>query len=445
MRVTIHGGTPLKGSVCVPADKSITHRGLMFAAIAEGESLIHAKNPGEDNFSTAGVFQQLGVPVSVTDQGWRVQGVGLGGLTPSAESLDCGNSGTTIRLLAGLLCGGGVPATLLGDESLSIRPMGRVCKPLRALGGGIRGVELAGKETPPLTTSAGSFGGGEWRQSIASAQVKSCLLLAGLMAGRDVSVWEPSLSRDHTERMLTAMGVSMESRAVDGGMMASIAGGGPAPRALGTLVVPGDISSAAFWASAALLVPDSAISITGVGLNPSRTGCLEALERFGYAVECTGEVAAGGEDIGTLEVAYQGEGTGERDVTLGGSLIPRLIDELVVLGALACGRAGTTLVQDAHELRVKESDRVAETARVLRAFGAEVHEREDGYQVRGPTTLRAAELDVGSDHRVALTAAVLAAAAPGASVLSHFDVANVSYPSFIDDFRQLGGRIEIDS
>ena len=445
MRVTIEGGAPLKGSVCVPADKSITHRGLMFAAIAEGESLIHAKNPGEDNFSTARVFQQLGVPVSVTEEGWRVQGVGPGGLTPTTEPLDCGNSGTTIRLLAGLLCGGGVPATLVGDESLSIRPMGRICEPLRALGGSIRGADLAGKETPPLSTSAGSFGGGEWRQPIASAQVKSCLLLAGLMAGREVSVWEPSLSRDHSERMLRAMGVPVENHAVDGGMMATIAGKSPAPRALGTLVVPGDISSAAFWASAALLVPDSAISITGVGLNPSRTGCLEALERFGYQVDCSAELAAGGEDIGTLGVAYQGEGRGVGDVILGGSLIPRLIDELVVLGALACGRAGTTRVEDAHELRVKESDRVAETARVLRAFGGDVDERSDGYEVRGPTTLRAAEIDVGSDHRVALTAAVLAAAAPGVSVLSGFDVANVSYPSFIEDFRKLGGRIEIES
>ena len=218
MRVTIEGGAPLKGSVCVPADKSITHRGLMFAAIAEGESLIHAKNPGEDNFSTARVFQQLGVPVSVTEEGWRVQGVGPGGLTPTTEPLDCGNSGTTIRLLAGLLCGGGVPATLVGDESLSIRPMGRICEPLRALGGSIRGADLAGKETPPLSTSAGSFGGGEWRQPIASAQVKSCLLLAGLMAGREVSVWEPSLSRDHSERMLRAMGVPVEHPAVAGGL-----------------------------------------------------------------------------------------------------------------------------------------------------------------------------------------------------------------------------------
>lgn len=443
MKVKITGGRPLQGSLEVPADKSITHRSLMFSALAEGTTRVVAMHPGEDNFSTATVLRQLGVGIEATSSGWTVQGVGLSGLRAPPSPLDCGNSGTTMRLMAGILAGGSVRSTLVGDASLSGRPMGRVCRPLRELGCGIVGQSEGGGETPPLHITPGDFVGGRWTQSVASAQVKSCVLLAGLMGGREVSVVEPSLSRDHTERMLTAMGVPVRTREVDGGWEISLGANPPAPRSPGELRVPGDISSAAFWSAAALLVPGSDLTIGRVGLNPSRTGCLDAFSELGFGVEMSPEAEVGGEQVGTLRVRNPGGDLPREEAVLGGALIPRLIDELVVLGALACGRGGPTVVRDAGELRVKESDRIAETARLLRAFGARVEEFEEGYRVEGGASLRAAEVDVGSDHRVALTAAVLAAAAPGESVLSGFDIANVSYPSFIRDFRAVGGELVV--
>ena len=261
MQLIIHGGHPLKGEIKVPADKSITHRSLMFSSIAKGTTEVYAQHPGEDNFSTAAVMRQLGVVIDEIPGGWRVAGVGKDGLKVPSEALDCGNSGTTIRLLSGLLCGAGVPVVLAGDSSLGRRPMGRVCAPLRDLNGAIEGNVVDGKELPPLVIKEGGVQKGELRQSIASAQVKSCILLAGLMSGESLSIWEPSLSRDHSERLLNAMGVLVETVEEEGGYRAKLSGASSEPQSLGQINVPGDISSAAFWASAALLIPGSELSL----------------------------------------------------------------------------------------------------------------------------------------------------------------------------------------
>ena len=444
MKLIIHGGYPLKGKITVPADKSITHRSLMLSSIAKGVTRVLASHPGEDNHTTASVMRQLGVRIDDIEGGWKVHGVGKTGLRTPTEALDCGNSGTTIRLLSGLLCGAGVAATLVGDSSLEKRPMGRICKPLRAFNAKIEGSRTNVHEHAPLVISKATMRSGCFRQPIASAQVKSCLLFAGLMSEEEIEVWEPSLSRDHSERMLNAMGVRVETAAQEGGWIGRLHGSGAIPKALGEIRVPGDISSAAFWAAAALLIPGSELLLNNVGLNSSRTGCLEALCKFGYDYELREQKSSGGEQVGSLKFLYDSQVVTNKEVVLEGSLIPRLVDELVVLGAVAMGRNGSTTVKDAEELRVKESDRISETARILRAFGAHVRENSDGYTVDGPASFRAANVNVGQDHRIALTSAILAAAAPGTSTLENFEIANISYPSFLEDFRTVGAEFEVE-
>ena len=446
MKLRIQGGAPLVGSVDIPADKSITHRSIMFASLSSGRTRIKAPGAGADNDSTAHLFAALGVAIERETDGWLVQGVGLGGLQEPKSQIDCGNSGTTIRLVSGILAGASLRAELTGDASLCKRPMGRIAKPLRAMGASIEGTQEGDVELPPLRMIPAQLKGGEWTQNVASAQVKSALLFAGLLSGEKVVVHEPSVSRDHTEQMLVGMGVELVREENEKGHHVTLPAGardsfqGFADGS--TFRVPGDISSAAFWMILGLLVPGSKLKLLNVGLNPSRTGILDAIGLFGMKLEVEHLSAAGGEAIGNVTIQAPLQFENAPDVTIGEDLVPRLIDELVVLGALAARYPGTTVVQDAKELRVKESDRVVETVRILRAFGVDANERPDGFTVLGGQPLRGAQVDVGCDHRIAMTAAVLACAAEGESTLEGFDVAGVSYPGFTEVLRSLGASVQ---
>jgi len=446
MRLLVEGQTALQGTLRVPADKSMTHRALLMAALCDGESEITAPRVGEDNRSTARALAALGVELAFADDVWRVRGRGAAGLVPPSTPVDCGNSGTTIRLLAGLLAGAGVPATLAGDASLARRPMGRICAPLRALGADLAGeLDARARELPPLHIRRGGFRGGVIDLDIASAQVKSGLLLAGVASGHSVTLSEPAASRDHTERLLTALGAAVATtRDLKGRVRVELAAGA----ALSPLAwrVPGDFSSAVFALGAALLVPGSKVTVCDVGVNATRTGLLETFEEYGARCVVREWREESGEPVASLTAeasALRATRPGGGALRVDGDAIPRLIDELVLLAALASQAEGETLVADARELRVKESDRVAETVRLLAAFGVQARERDDGFAVNGPQALHAAHVDVSADHRLALTAAVLALAAPGESVLDGFEIAAISYPDFVAALTSLGARLRV--
>lgn len=445
MDLRIHGGVPLSGSVTVPADKSITHRALMLAALADGESRIDAYAPGADNRSTAAVLAALGIRLDRDGDGWLVSGRGVAGLQAPSEDLDCGNSGTTARLLGGVLAGAGVRSRLVGDASLSRRPMARVAEPLRALGARIEGRREGDRETLPLQISGPGFEGGRQTLRVASAQVKSALLLAGVASGTAVEVTEPSESRDHTERMLAAMGVGIGRRRDDAAHTVTLPAGSELRP--GSIHVPGDFSSAAFLLAAGAMIDGSSVEVRDVGVNPTRTGFLEILEELGARVRVTQWREEAGEPVCALTVeptrlvALRPGGT---PTVVGGPVIPRVIDELVLLAAVAAVADGPTEVRDARELRVKESDRIRETVRLLAAFGIEAAEQRDGFRVEGPQRPQPATVDVSADHRLALTAAVLALAANGESLLTGFDIAEVSFPRFADSIAAIGGRVSVE-
>ena len=444
MKLKIRGGQALRGEIEIPADKSLTHRGLMFGALGNQRLRVIAIGAGADNASTAEVLRGLGVTIDPIEGGYLVHGVGLNGLTDSDGPLDCGNSGTTIRLMCGIVGGAGIRTTLIGDESLSKRPMSRVTVPLRQIGANISGVETGGKERTPITVEPGSPTGGHWVSPIASAQVKSSLLLAGLLSGTRVTVTEAHCSRDHTERLLSGLGVAVSSRDDEQGHHVTIEA--QSLEALqwpsDTFVVPGDISSASFWLVAAALVEGSELVLKGVGVNPSRDGIIEVLEEAGVDIHRGNPRDMAGEPV--VDVVVKAPPRSElKHVVISGAQIPRLIDELVVLGAFGALGGGLE-VRDAEDLKAKESDRIAETLRILAAFGLDGEAREDGYRVEGGQSPRAADgLDVSSDHRIAMTGAVLAMTCGDMteSELTGFDVAAVSYPEFVEHAQQVGAQI----
>lgn len=444
MRVKIRGGAPLRGEVEVPADKSITHRALMLSALAKGRSSIRARHAGEDNQSTAHVLRSLGVAIDSAAEGWLVDGVGLAGLRAPATALDCGNSGTTMRLMAGILAGANLEATLIGDESLSRRPMDRITKALATLGARCVGTKNQGRELPPIVIAPATLHACEHTLAVASAQVKSAMLLAGLTGRVEVTINEPIPTRDHTERMLRARGAGVSVLAGATGRRITL----DPPLSLTALDVdvPGDFSSAAFLVAAGSIVPNSEVVVRNVGVNPGRTGFLEILEEMGSRTRVAGWRESGGEPVGDLTVGKAELScvqAGGQPTMVGGEDVPRMIDELVVLAAVASQAKGRLEVWDARELRVKESDRISETRRLVEAFGGTVEEWDDGFAIVGGSPLRACTLDVSSDHRIALAAAVLGLASPGETTLEGFEVAAVSYPSFVTDLRGLGADIEV--
>ena len=422
----------LRGAARVPADKSITHRGLILGAVATGESRLANPSPAGDCAATLACIQALGAQVDGGPGEWRIRGVGLRGLQEPADALDCCRSGTTMRLLAGLLAGQEGLFILRGDPQLHRRPMGRIVEPLRAMGAQATG--RAGGKFPPLVIQGAALRGTTHHLAVASAQVKSCLLLAGLLAEGTTTVHSPAPSRDHTERLLQAAGVPLR----EDGTTVAVEGPVEALAPL-DLVVPGDFSSAAFLLVAACLVPGSEVVLQGVGLNPTRMGLLHVLRQMGASVEVhQGGASNAGEPVGDLLVRW----SPLRGVEVGGEAIPALIDEVPILAVAATQAEGTTVVRDAADLRHKESDRIAATVQELRRLGARIEERPDGFVVEGPARLRGARVESHGDHRLALALAVAGLVAEGETVVEGFDRAADSFPGFPEVLADLleGGR-----
>ena len=426
--LTIQPGAPLSGLVTVPGDKSISHRALLLGALAEGAGRISGFLPASDCQATLRCLRGLGVEIEELDSmTLLVHGRGLNGLLPPAHPLDCGGSGTTMRLLSGILAGQPFTAVLTGNEQLRLRPMSRITLPLRKMGAQVSDTE----GRAPLTIRGGRLKGLAYTPPVASAQVKSAVLLAGLYGDGPTIVREPVPSRDHTERMLTAMGadLTMEGPAIT-------LHPGPALQPL-HVDVPGDISSAAFLMAAAILVPGSSLTLSRVGVNPTRRGVLDVLQAMGADIRLDRLTGSGGEPVADITVHYS-----ELQATeIGGELIPRLIDELPLLALLATQAQGTTLVRDAAELRVKETDRIAITVMELRKLGAEIEARPDGFLVRGPSTLAGAEVDSHGDHRLAMTLAVAGLLAEGETVVRDTECIDDSFPGFADLLRGLGAGV----
>jgi len=424
------GGT-LRGHVRVPGDKSISHRALLFGAIAEGQTTIEGLLPAEDPISTAACLRAMGAEISPVAEGEiiTVHGVGLDGLQEPSEVLDCGNSGTTMRLMLGLLAGrDGRHFVLSGDDSLKRRPMQRVGQPLSMMGADVRGRGQG--NFAPLAVQGCKLRGAVVGTPVASAQVKSALLLAALTADGTSTVIEPAHSRDHSERMLKAFGADLDV----GGEMGRHITVRPGAQLQGQhVVVPGDISSAAFWLIAGALVPGADLTVENVGLNPTRTGVLEVLEQMGARIEVLNQRDVAGEPVGDLRVTHGSL----KPFRFGEEIMPRLVDEVPILSVAACFCDGESQITGAAELRVKETDRLAVMARQLKAMGADIDEHPDGLTIRGGRPLKAAKLDSETDHRVAMSLAVAALMAKGDSTLARSEAAAVSYPTFWSDLNRL--------
>ncbi len=419
----------VEGELELPGDKSLSHRALVLAAIAGGETLLEGLNPGADVASTAAVLRALGVRVRREPAGWRVASAGVAGFRRPRAVLDCGNSGTTLRLLAGVLAACPFEARLTGDASLRRRPMDRVAAPLRRLGASVRGRRAEGRLTAPLAVRGGRLRGGRWASPVASAQVKSAVLLAGLCGGVPVTVTEPHRSRDHTERMLRALGARV--RRTPGGVR--LEGVGPRGLRAPSGRVPGDPSAGAFFAAAAGALPGSDLRLRDVALNPTRLGFYRALARMGARVEAVRRRTWCGEPAGDLRIR-----PGRlRGIALGAAAVPALLDEIPVLAVLAAGAAaGRTRIRGAAELRVKETDRIAAMAEGLAALGATVHELPDGLDLRGGR-LRGGRVDARDDHRVAMAFRIAALLADGPVRVAGARAMRISHPGFDRDLARL--------
>lgn len=425
--LTITPGRPLRGTTTVPGDKSLTHRAIILTALAEGTSTIAGYCRGEDCLNTMRAFQELGIPIKQTPTELTVCGKGFWGLSEPSAPIDCGNSGTGIRLLTGLLAGQDFFSVLTGDESIRRRPMGRVVKPLREMGaiiGGRRGGELA-----PLAITGTGLHGIEYLSPVASAQIKSSLLLAGLFAQGETRYKEPRLSRDHTERMFQFFGIPLTKE--DGTLVLQ---GRPLVGWQGVQVtIPGDFSAAAFFIVGATIVQGSDITIYNVGMNPTRTGLIEVMRKMGADIQVLGLREEAGEPVGDLRV----KSASLKGVTIGHDLIPNTIDEFPVLCVAAAVAEGDTVISGAEELRVKESDRIATMSRELKMMGALVEERPDGMVIRGlgrggeNGRLKAAgKAESHGDHRVAMSLAIGGLTAEASMTIADTSCVDTSFPNF---------------
>jgi len=445
--LTVHPATrPLVGSVPIPSDKSIGHRALLLGALCLGHSRISGFSHGEDNVSTATCLRAMGVAIAEPGpEELVVTGVGLDGLRAPDGDLDCGNSGTTMRLLCGILAAQPFRATLTGDETLSRRPMMRVVGPLRARGAVLEGrphPTRAGEIVAPLVVGPLPQGRRlaplEHDSPVASAQVKSAVLLSGLYAAGVTRFREPTVSRDHTERMLSALGVPVRTA---GPVVEIDPAGWDRRMPAFEVVIPGDISAAAFMLVAAQIVPGSRLTARGVGTNPTRTGILEIARDMGAGLS----VEAHGERSGEPVAELHAWSAPMRAIAIGGETVPRAIDEIPIACALAARARGTTRIRNADELRHKESDRIATMAAVLRAFGVTCTEHPDGLDVQGRDgPLEPADVDSKGDHRIAMTAAVLALVARAPSRVRDASCIATSYPKFVATLRALGARVDVE-
>lgn len=420
---------PLRGRLTVPGDKSISHRALILAAVARGRSTVEGLNGGADVRATSGCLAALGAGFSgLGKTEVQVDSLGFAGLAEAGAVLDAGNSGTTMRLLAGVCAAVPGHHVLTGDDSLRARPMLRVVEPLTAMGARIHGRQ--GGRLPPLAIEGGSLVGIEYELAVASAQVKSALLLAGLRAEGRTTVIERTVSRDHTERMLSWAGVSVERE----GLKVAIEGDGEVePR---DWSVPGDISSAFFLIVAACLTPGSDLAIDNVGLNPTRTGGLEALRAMGAEIEWEVIGEEGPEPVGVVAVRHSTLGP----TVIDAEMVPRLIDEVPALAVAATQAEGVTRFNAVGELRVKESDRLGGLAAALRGLGARIEEFDDGFAVEGPTPLTGGILEARGDHRMALAGALAGMVADGDVRIQGWSSVDTSFPEFLDKLGEARGR-----
>jgi 3-phosphoshikimate 1-carboxyvinyltransferase len=432
---TIRPAKYLTGGVALPGDKSISHRYAMLAGLAEGASELRHFSAAADCHSTLGCMRALGAEVKTEGDTVRVAGRGARGLKSSWRALDAGNSGTTMRLLAGILAGQNFSSKLTGDASLQKRPMKRVIAPLREMGADIHGRE---DNFAPLEIHAAKLRAIDYTMPMASAQVKSAVLLAGLFTEGVTCVTEPARTRDHTELALEEFGAAIEKhgRTIQ---IHGLAGTNGGRKLLArSLDVPGDLSSAVFFVAAASLFPDSNVLIHNVGLNPTRTGILDLFASMGAAIQIMGLKSSHGEIVGDLSV----QGAALKGGVIAGEQIPLVIDELPMVAALGPFTEEGIEIRDAAELRVKESDRIAALAENLRRMGAQVEERSDGLKIGGRSTgkLRGAEIEPRGDHRIAMAFAVAGLAAEGNTVIRDADCAAVSFPSFFSELNRLAER-----
>ncbi len=423
---TVHFNHPvLSGELIVPGDKSISHRAIMLGSIAKGKTEVTGFLDGEDCLRTIEMFKQLGVSIERQGKNVWIDSPGLQDWKTPTDELYAGNSGTTTRLMAGILAGAHVTSVMTGDASLSNRPMDRVTVPLREMGASISSETAS--ELLPLRIKGTSLQAIDYQNPVGSAQVKSAILFAGLQADGTTSVREKTTSRDHTEQMFKHFGADIES--VDGKV--SVTGG----RALTgrNVHVPGDISSAAFFMVAASMIEGSAITLLNVGLNPTRTGVLDVLKEMGASIEITNETDENGERLGTVNISHQQL----KPVEISGALIPRLIDELPIIALLATQADGTTVIKDAAELRVKETDRIAAVTEALSAVGANIEATDDGMIIHGPTPLTGGTMDSYGDHRLGMMAAIASLVASGPVTIKDPACIDISYPAFFEDLERL--------
>ncbi len=420
----------IQGTLSVPGDKSLSHRVAMIAAISEGTSEVLNYASSQDCQSTLSCLKALGVNIDLAGRDIQIQGRGLGGLTVPSSILDAGNSGTTIRLLAGILAGQPFESTITGDSSLARRPMKRIIAPLTQMGayinareGGLTPLRIRGGDLQPIT----------YTSPVSSAQVKSCLLLAGLYADGTTTVIEPAPTRNHTEIMFEHFGAHIE--VADGGISVT----GPAELKGGRYRVPGDPSSAAFFIAAALAVPGSLLRLTDVGVNPTRTGFIELLRQFGAVIERENARTWQGELVADL-VVKSGRLQNANGVSIHGDILPTLIDEIPILAVLATQMEGGLTIREARELRVKESDRLHALAENLRRMGAEIEEFEDGLSISGPQDLHGATIDSYGDHRIAMAFAIAGLFAKGTTEIQSSDAVDISFPGFFDALERVVER-----
>lgn len=415
----IQPASHLKGTLSIPGDKSISHRSIMFGSIAKGTTKIHNFLMGDDCLSTIECFRKLGIDIEMHNDHILVHGKGLHGLKPAAEILDCGNSGTTTRLISGILAGQPFTSTLTGDASIQKRPMKRIIEPLRQMHAAIEGKD---DNFCPLTISPSTLEGICYTSPVASAQVKSCVLLAGLYANTPTTVCEPALSRDHTERMLSAFGAIIERKDKCVTIYPN-----PELEAM-EVVVPGDISSAAFFMVAGLIVPNSKLILQNVGINPTRRGILDALLAMGGRITCFNERELCREPVCDMII----ESSDLHGITIEGDIIPTMIDEIPAFAVAALFAHGTTIIKDAKELRVKESNRIDTMCHELGKMGAVIRPLEDGMIIEGNATLHGAILESYDDHRIAMSLAVAALKATTPSQILNSECIRISYPHFFE-------------
>ncbi len=427
MTITLktEGDIQLKGTIQVPGDKSISHRSVMLGAIAEGKTKVYGLLTGEDCLNTIDCFSKMGVQIKREGNYVEIDGTGFNGLKEPVEILDVGNSGTTIRLMLGILAGAPFHTCLIGDDSIAKRPMDRVARPLRQMGARIDG-RKNGSFTP-ISIRGGGLKGIEYTSPVASAQVKSSILLAGLHAEGMTTVVEPQSSRDHTERMLKAFGCEVE---IDG-LKTAIRGKQTLKGT--TIKVPGDISSAAFFLVAGAIVPNSELTIKNVGINTTRTGIIDVLKEMGANIII--EETESGEIEPAADIYIKTSNL--KGIEIGGDMIPRLIDEIPIIALAATQAEGVTIIKDAEELKVKETNRIDTVVRELSKMGARIEATDDGMIIYGGTDLRPSLVDSHGDHRIGMMLAIASCLAKGETVVENSEAISISYPNFFQHLEEL--------